>query len=55
MSRREPCLVRKIEGLGAVAFDLGLTISRLGQVGVEIVPKPSEWAIVVKGVNEFLY
>lgn len=41
-SGRVPRLVRQLEGLGAVAFDLGLATSSLGLVGVKIDPKPSE-------------
>jgi hypothetical protein len=48
-SGRVPHLIRNIEGLGDVAFDSGPATSSLGPVCVELIPKPSEWAIVVKG------
>lgn len=44
-----PHLIRNIEGLGDVAFDSGPATSSLGPVCVELSPKSSEWAIVVKG------
>jgi hypothetical protein len=44
---RVPHFIRQIKGLGDVDFDSRL--ASLGPMGVKLIPKPLEWAIVVKG------